>query len=127
MTFVGTEGEIFVNRGKLDSKPGDIIEEPIGDNEIHLYQSPGGSHGGHRQDWVNSIKSRKTPAARSRSAPARSPSATWATSPICTARSSASSRSSGIPQKWEFVGNDAANKFRDYPYPRRAGFELPKV
>ena len=31
------------------------------------------------------------------------------------------------PQKWEFVGNDAANAWRDYPYPRRAGYELPQV
>jgi hypothetical protein len=31
------------------------------------------------------------------------------------------------PRKWEFVDNDAANKWRDYPYPRRAGYELPKV
>ena len=31
------------------------------------------------------------------------------------------------PQKWEFVGNDAANKWQDYPYPRRKGYELPNV
>lgn len=31
------------------------------------------------------------------------------------------------PQAWKFVGNDAANKWQDYPYPRREGFELPKV
>jgi hypothetical protein len=29
------------------------------------------------------------------------------------------------PQKWRFVGNDAANKWQNYPYPRRHGYELP--
>lgn len=31
------------------------------------------------------------------------------------------------PQKWEFVGNDAANAWRDYPYPWREDYELPQV
>jgi predicted dehydrogenase len=46
--FIGESGEIRVNRGKLESTLGKIITEPIDENEIHLYQSPSGSHGGHR-------------------------------------------------------------------------------
>jgi hypothetical protein len=31
------------------------------------------------------------------------------------------------PQKWGFKDNGAANQWRDYPYPRREGYHLPKV
>jgi hypothetical protein len=27
------------------------------------------------------------------------------------------------PAKWEFVGNDEANRWQDYPYPRREGYD----
>ena len=40
VTFVGTEGELYVNRGKLESTPGEIIQQPIGPDGIHLYQAP---------------------------------------------------------------------------------------
>ena len=55
-TFKGTAGEIYVNRGKLESTPGDIIKEPIGKKDVHLYKSPG-----HHDDWLNCIKTRKRP------------------------------------------------------------------
>jgi predicted dehydrogenase len=59
--FIGTEGEISVDRGRLESKPEDVIKQPIGDDEIHLYKSPGGGWGGQIQDWLNCIRSRKQP------------------------------------------------------------------
>jgi len=54
--FVGTDGEIEVNRGHLRSRPAHIIKEPIGPGEIHLYESPG-----HHQDWLNCIRTRARP------------------------------------------------------------------
>jgi len=127
VTFIGTEGEIFVNRGKLSSKPEEVIKKPIGEDEVHLYESPGGSHAGHRQDWINCVKSRKQPCC-----PIEVGARTVA---VCHLGNIAYVHGEEIgaktlkwdPQKWEFVGNDAANKFRDYPYARRAGYELPKV
>ncbi|MFW6161330.1 MAG: Gfo/Idh/MocA family protein, partial [Planctomycetota bacterium] len=59
VTFFGTEGEIFVNRGQLESKPEDVIEEEIGDDEVRLYRSESGGHGGHRQDWIDCVRSRQ--------------------------------------------------------------------
>ncbi len=125
VTFVGTEGEIFVNRGKLSSKPEDVIKTPIADDEIHLYEAPGGSHGGHRQDWVNCILSRKQP-----NCPIETGARTVA---VCHLGNIAYLHGAELgekslkwdPQKWEFVGNDEANKWRDYPYPRSEGYELP--
>ena len=125
VTFFGTEGEIFVNRGKLESKPEEVIKKPIGEDEIHLYESPGGSHSGHRQDWVNCLRSRQQP-----NSPIEIGARTVA---VCHLGNIAYLHAEKLggkslkwdPQKWEFVGNDEANKWRDYPYPRREGYELP--
>jgi predicted dehydrogenase len=54
--FTGTEGEIEVNRGYFQATPKSIAEEPLGPKDVHLYNSPG-----HRQDWINCIRSRKRP------------------------------------------------------------------
>ncbi len=54
--FHGTEGKIYVNRGRLSSEPGEIIQEPIGDDEIHLYDSAN-----HYRDFVDCLESRKRP------------------------------------------------------------------
>lgn len=127
ITFYGADGEIFVTRGKLTSKPEDIIKKPIADNEIHLYEAPGGSHAGHRQDWVNCVKSRKQP-----NCPIEIGARTVAVCHLGNlaylhAEELAGKSLKWDPQKWEFVGNDEANKWRDYPYARRKGYELPKV
>jgi len=127
VTFIGTDGEIFVNRGKLSSKPEDVVKKPIAENEIHLYKAPGGSHSGHRQDWVNCIKSRKQP-----NCPIETGARTVA---VCHLGNIAYLHGVELggkslkwdPVKWQFVGNDAANKWLDYPYPRRRGYELPAV
>ncbi|MDA1275345.1 MAG: Gfo/Idh/MocA family oxidoreductase [Verrucomicrobia bacterium] len=57
-TFVGTEGVLYIDRGKLTSEPQQIAKDPLGENEVHLYQSPG-----HHRDWLNCIRSRKRPVA----------------------------------------------------------------
>ncbi len=50
ITFFGENGELFVNRGQLTSKPDTIIQKPIADNEIHLYKSPEAAWNGQRLD-----------------------------------------------------------------------------
>ncbi|MCL4200999.1 MAG: Gfo/Idh/MocA family oxidoreductase [Pirellulaceae bacterium] len=125
VTFIGTDGEIFVNRGQLESKPDDIIKQPIGETEIQLYKSPGGGHGGHRQDWVNCIVSRQQP-----NCPIEIGARTVA---VCHLGNIAYLHGAELggrslkwdPAKWEFVGNDEANRWQDYPYPRREGYGLP--
>ena len=61
VTFFGTEGEIFVTRGKLTSKPESIIKQPIGGNEVHLHQTPGNGWAGQRADWIRCIRTRRRP------------------------------------------------------------------
>lgn len=127
VTFFGTEGEVFVNRGKLASKPETLIQQTIADNEIRLYKSPGNGHGGHRRDWVQCLRSRTQP-----NCPIEIGARTVA---VCHLGNIAYLHAKELgnktlrwdPQKWEFVGNEDANQWRDYPYARRAGYELPRV
>jgi len=56
-TFYGTDGWITCNRGgKLISDPPDIVQEPLGPNDVHLYESPG-----HHRNFIECVQSRKTP------------------------------------------------------------------
>jgi predicted dehydrogenase len=54
--FTGTDGKIEVNRGYFKTWPDSIGQEPLGPNDVHLYESPG-----HDQDWLNCIRSRQRP------------------------------------------------------------------
>ncbi len=54
--FFGEKGEIFVNRGKKESKPGDILKEPLGEKDVKLEKSPG-----HRDNWLQCIRTGKKP------------------------------------------------------------------
>jgi predicted dehydrogenase len=113
VTFVGETGEIVVNRGHLSSTPETIIKEPLGENDVHLYESPG-----HQRDWLNCVKSRKRP--------------------ICDVEIGARSvtvchlgnlaywnhrRLKWDPKVWRFIGDDEANTWLDRP--RRDPSQLP--
>jgi predicted dehydrogenase len=56
--FEGSEGWVFVTRGKIDSEPKSLLKEIIGPDEIHLYNSRD-----HKQNFLDCIKSRKDPIA----------------------------------------------------------------
>ncbi len=54
--WIGTDGWVWVNRNNsLETEPKTILDEKIGPDEIHLYDSPG-----HWRDFLDCIKSRKT-------------------------------------------------------------------
>jgi predicted dehydrogenase len=55
-TFIGSEGTIHVNRGKLSSTPGDIIKQELGTDDVHLYNSAN-----HHANFLDCIKTRKQP------------------------------------------------------------------
>jgi predicted dehydrogenase len=57
-TFEGEKGTIYVNRGRLESKPAEIIKEPIKESDVHLYVSKN-----HHTNWIECIKTRKLPIA----------------------------------------------------------------
>jgi len=52
--FEGSEGWVFVTRGKIDAEPKSLLTTKIGPDEIHLYNS-----NDHKQNFLDCIKSRK--------------------------------------------------------------------
>jgi hypothetical protein len=54
--FTGTEGEIRIARGKLETTPASIKEKPIGDTQKHVYKSEN-----HYKDFLNAIRKRTKP------------------------------------------------------------------
>jgi predicted dehydrogenase len=56
ITFVGTNGSIFVDRTHLTSNPETLLQEPLGDKDVHLPQRPSLI-----RDWLDCIKTRKRP------------------------------------------------------------------
>ena len=54
--FIGPDGSIRVNRGRLETIPESIMAEPTRPGEINLYLSPG-----HHEDWITCIRSRQRP------------------------------------------------------------------
>ena len=54
--FIGTEGWVYVNRGRIDAEPKSLLTSKIKPDEIHLYKSRD-----HKQDFLDCIRSRKQP------------------------------------------------------------------
>jgi predicted dehydrogenase len=58
VTFEGTEGWAWANRGQCDAEPKSILTSKIGPNEIHLYESHD-----HYRNFIDCVISRKEPVA----------------------------------------------------------------
>lgn len=116
VVFVGSDGWIQVNRGKLSSGPEEIIKQPLSDGDVKLYKSPG-----HQRDWLECIKTRKRPicdvevGARSVTVCHLGNIAYWT-----------GEKFKWDPKAWAFTDASAAVK-KWYDRDRRAGYELPKV
>lgn len=127
VTFFGTRGRIFVNRGILTSDPREIVAVPIATDDVHLYRSPAGGHAGHRQDWVDCMKSRRQP-----NCPIEIGARTVA---VCHLGNIAYAHAEELagralawdPAAWRFTGDDAANAWLDHAAPRRSGYDLPRA
>lgn len=113
--FIGSDGEITVNRGKLVSVPEQLIKDPLPEKAIRLYKSPG-----HQRDWLNCIRSRKRPicdvevGARSVTVCHLGNLAYWHHRKL-----------RWDPKRWQFVEDEAANRWLDVE--RRAPWQLPTV
>lgn len=58
VTWEGSEGSVWANRGRHDANPKTILDSKIGPNEIHLYESSN-----HYRNFIDCVLSRKEPAA----------------------------------------------------------------
>ncbi len=114
-TFEGQDGIIYVDRGKLESTVKDVLTTPLGQDEVHLYESKN-----HHQNWLDCIKSRKLPicdvAIGHRSAT------------VCHLGNMAVRLGRKIkwdPAKEQIIGDEEATKRLSYVY--RAPWKLPDV
>ncbi len=55
-TFIGEKGRIFVTRGKITSDPKELLEQPLGENDVRLYKSAS-----HHANFLDCIRSRELP------------------------------------------------------------------
>jgi predicted dehydrogenase len=58
VSFIGSEGSIYVSRSKLDADPKSVLTSRIGPDEIHLSPNPEGIGGTHMGIWLDCIRSR---------------------------------------------------------------------
>lgn len=113
--FIGTEGEVHVSRGMLDTIPVDLKRHRFTDNEIKVYESKN-----HRQNFIDSVKSRE---------PTICPASVGhRTGTIC--QLSAIAERLVRPLQWDpaaqqIIGDTEAASMQSRP--RRAGYELPIV
>ncbi len=55
-TFEGEKGTIFVDRGHLQSKPAELVRQPLAPSDVHLIVSKN-----HQRNWLDCIRSREAP------------------------------------------------------------------
>jgi predicted dehydrogenase len=113
--FTGTNGTLRIDRGHLSSQPEAIVKEPLGEKDVKLFRSPG-----HHRNWLDCI--------RSRTAPVASVEAGARTVTVIHLGNLAYQLRRELrwdPVRWEFPGDDEANRRRDRE--RRDPWQLPPV
>ncbi len=113
ITFVGTIGELFVDRGTLWSRPDHLIKEPPS-----VTGSVGEGPKDHRQNWLDCIASRARP-----ECDAEIGARSIACAHLLNLAYSHKRPLVWNPQTWAFENDPEANTWRDYE--RREGFKLP--
>lgn len=107
VTWEGSEGSVWANRGQHDANPKSILDTKLGPNEIHLYESSN-----HYRNFIDCVLSRKPTAA-----------------PVETAHRSITichlgnialrlgrAKLKWDPDKEEIIGDTEANKMLSRPY-----------
>jgi predicted dehydrogenase len=113
--FHGDRGTLYMHRGRFNTKPIAISQEPLRDDELHLETS---NH--HLHNWLQCIKSRNRPVAHEEIG--------HRSCTVCHLGNIA--RATGRKLTWDpvqeiFPGDAEANAFLERP--QRRGYELPKI
>jgi predicted dehydrogenase len=112
--FSGTNGTLHIDRGVLKSDPVDIVKEPLGLNDAHLFQSPG-----HHRNWIDCIRSREQPVAD-----VETGSRSVAIVQLGNLAYWNHKRLKWDPKAWRFVGDREAERWMDRE--RRPEWKLPR-
>lgn len=113
--FIGTEGEVHVSRGKIETIPTELKRHRFTDDDIQLYSSRN-----HRANFIESVKSRE---------PTICPATVGhRTGTICQLAGIAERLGRTVkwdPEAEQIIGDSEAQAMQDRP--RRSGYELPTV
>jgi len=113
--FIGSEGEVHVSRGKIATEPVELVRHEYTDQDIQVYES-----NNHRQNWVDSIKSREATIC---------PATVGCRSATICLLSGIAERT-GKPIKWDPKAEkviDNAEATAMISRERRKGYELPVI
>lgn len=111
--FIGSAGEVLVDRGGLKTVPASLKDQPPAPGDVSLYLA----HGQHR-NWLECVKSRQRPIC-----PASVGHRTGTVCQVAAIAKRLGRRLRWDPVKEEVIDDPAANRMLDRP--RRAGYELP--
>ncbi|MGE9269402.1 MAG: Gfo/Idh/MocA family protein, partial [Verrucomicrobiales bacterium] len=113
--FVGTEGEVLVSRGKIETIPKELVRHRFSDEDVQVYESKN-----HRQNFIDSIQSRE---------PTVCPATVGHRSAtICQLAANAERLGRAIrwdPIAQKVVGDVEADSMQSRP--RREGYGLPRL
>jgi predicted dehydrogenase len=112
-TFEGDKGTIYVNRGKLEAFPAEVLKQPLADGDVHLYASSN-----HLNNWLDCIRSRQRPICDVEIGHRSATVCHLGNIAIRTGR-----KITWDPSKEEIVGDAAAAKMLSRPY--RPPWRLP--
>jgi predicted dehydrogenase len=111
--FVGTKGDVYVDRGKIASSPAELVRHKFGPNDIQVYESKD-----HRENFIDSILSRK---------PTICPATVGhRTATICQLAAISQRLERSLkwdPKTEQIIGDKEAAAMESRP--RRKGYELP--
>lgn len=112
--FIGSEGEVLVKRGKVFTRPTELIRVRFTEEESLQISD------NHRQNFLDSVRSREAPICH--------PEVGHRSGTICSL--AAIAEQIGRPVRWDpkgeqIIGDEAARRMQSRP--RRKGYELPAV
>lgn len=111
--FVGTEGEVHVGRGMIETSPKELVRHRFTDADIQVYESKD-----HRANFIECVQSRKETICP--------PSVGHRSGSVCQLAAIAERVGRRIqwdPKAQQIIGDDEAASMQDRP--RREGYELP--
>jgi predicted dehydrogenase len=119
-TFFGEKGKMRLARNSFRVDPPDLVHDDPDPSVLRKWQGPGHVARPHLENWLECIKTRRTP-----NAPAEAGHRTATVCHLANIARELRRRLRWDPHNEAFVGDDEANTLVDRP--RRTGFELPRL
>jgi hypothetical protein len=106
VTFEGDAGSITVTRSSLEAEPAEVLDEPIGEGEVRLYQSDN-----HMRNFLECMRTRQDPIC-----PVEVGHRSNSICVITHVAMKLGHKLSWDPETERFIDDDAANAMLDYDH-----------